>query len=414
MTCPTVQSDIRRRYFRKARTSCAIWSAAVSSAKWPASRTWTSAFGTDLSWGGFSSLVTNADQGVAVALDYNPANYCSYVTFDNWYNVVRSGCVPEQDFNRLLLISGGAVVSDSSVNVTNPEGVFTPILQAEDGTYFGTGVSAQYSMDAFDLSGNVKWSVPAFTPVMAAADGGVIARSGNQYVTFDQNGVANGMMAQSPTYSWLGNAYQLGSADPEAAFPPHYAASFWAMPGGSNSPAGTAVHQTPLPPLPSCGDPTLKNPPACPGPAEVASSGFAALKKLVSVDCPLCRQVVFAKLPGGSVDGGLTVQNDFKIWLAKTPGLYNGQYRINPSGGCAARNFSASTVSAYKLPISGHLHLQQQSQTISRLPKMGQRLTSQSTLLVMVMSRFTIRPTGGNHHAMRHCQVRRRGPGRNQ
>ena len=86
-----------------------------------------------------------------------------------------------------------------SLNLANPYDIFTPVLQTEDGTYFGTEAANRYSpplsMNAVDTSGNVKWSVPAFSPVMATADGGLIAKSnGGQYVTFDQNGVANGMV----------------------------------------------------------------------------------------------------------------------------------------------------------------------------------------------------------------------------
>jgi IPT/TIG domain len=192
------------------------------------------------------SLVTNADQGVALALDYFLPAYCSSDVFDaNSDN--KTGCVPEQDFNRLLLISSiGAVVSDSNVNVASNSSGFTPILQAEDGTYFGTGVTASNSMDAFDLSGNVKWSVPGFTPVMATADGGVIAKSTSgpvQYVTFDQNGVANGMLAGMPTQSWIQNTYQKGSIDLAAIAPIAYASSFLAMLGGNQTGNGTAIQQ---------------------------------------------------------------------------------------------------------------------------------------------------------------------------
>jgi hypothetical protein len=64
----------------------------------------------------------------------------------------------------------------------------------------------------------VKWTVPGFTPVMATADGGVIGESStDQYVTFNQNGVATGMVADMPILSWKG-AYQPGSV--AAVVPP--------------------------------------------------------------------------------------------------------------------------------------------------------------------------------------------------
>ena len=113
--------------------------------------------------------VANADSGGTVVLNYSLHGYCSqfYLPYGSGPS---SGCVPEEKDHRLVAISGGSIASDSSIDMADPQRNFAPILQAEDGMYFGTGVTAQNSMDAFDLSGNVKWSVPAFTPVMAAAD----------------------------------------------------------------------------------------------------------------------------------------------------------------------------------------------------------------------------------------------------
>ena len=147
-----------------------------------------------------------------------------------------------------MLITGGAVVLDSNLNVTSTGGVFTPILQAEDGTYFGTGVTAANSMDAFDLSGNVKWSVPGYTPVIATADGGVIAQSSSgQYETFDQNGAANGMLAAMPTYSWTDMWYSTGSTSVSGlSFPPvDFATSFQTTGDGNPSSNGTSDSPTP-------------------------------------------------------------------------------------------------------------------------------------------------------------------------
>jgi predicted secreted protein len=191
-----------------------------------------------------SSLVTNAGIGVTLALNYSLQAYCSY-TDSGPTTTVSSGCMPAQNFHRLIVISGGSVVSANDVNVTNPAGTFTPILQAADGTYFGTGVTAQNSMDAFDLSGNVKWSVPGFTPVMATADGGVIAQSSSgQYVQFDQNGVASGMLTSFPTLSWKG-AYQDGPIDSVPPPAANIAPSFLAVLGGNLTGNGTSeVHPT--------------------------------------------------------------------------------------------------------------------------------------------------------------------------
>ncbi len=145
-----------------------------------------------------SSVVTNADSGVTVALNYYLLGYCAYSAPPN----IRSGCVPEQDFQRLVAVSGGSIVSDLNVTPPNGTSVLTPVLQAQDGSYFGTQMwnsgNNYYSfMEAFDVSGNLKWSVPNFTPVIATADGGGIAQLDNQYVTFDNNYSEKGMKVTS-------------------------------------------------------------------------------------------------------------------------------------------------------------------------------------------------------------------------
>ncbi len=159
---------------------------------------------------------------------------------------MTSGCVPEEYEHRLLTISGGSVVSDSFVNMGDPEyGSINPILQAQDGTYLGKGISSPDSMDAFDQYGNVKWSVPGFTPMMATADGGLIAQSlySGQYLAFDQNGAATGMHADLPTYSWTGERYATsGTIISALVLPPvDFADTFAAFAGGNPSGTGTAV-----------------------------------------------------------------------------------------------------------------------------------------------------------------------------
>jgi hypothetical protein len=67
---------------------------------------------------------------------------------------------------------------------------------------------------AFDASGNVRWSVPGYTPQIATADGGFIAEDPNTgaAVIFDRNGSVGAQIAGLPTYSWKG-AYQVGSVE---------------------------------------------------------------------------------------------------------------------------------------------------------------------------------------------------------
>ncbi|HEV2352363.1 MAG TPA: hypothetical protein VG028_21215, partial [Terriglobia bacterium] len=200
--------------------------------------------------------------------------------------------------------------------------VITPILQAEDGSYFGTEtwnvVNSYYSsMQAFDLSGNVKWSVPGFTPVIATSDGGVIAKSTTgEYETFDQNGVANGMMASLPTYSWVANAYQDGPLNQVAAPTINFAPSFLAMLGGNDSLNGSSVQQTWFPRLPSCNDKNLNPPIACPGPDDAIHSAFTALKSFV-ISCQSCNSLVFQLL-------GTANQKEFYEFLSLPGGIYDG------------------------------------------------------------------------------------------
>jgi hypothetical protein len=53
---------------------------------------------------GSSGLVTNADSGVAVVLNYDLNAYCSYIDYPN---EPSSGCVPTEHFHRLVAISSG-------------------------------------------------------------------------------------------------------------------------------------------------------------------------------------------------------------------------------------------------------------------------------------------------------------------
>jgi hypothetical protein len=140
-------------------------------------------------------------------------------------------------------------------------------------------------MVAFDASGNVRWIVPGYGPKIATADGGVIAQAwvpdtyyqfAGPAVTFDQSGNATGQM-NLPTYSWLGNAYQVGSVDQVvAAMAPYFALSFWAFEGGNASGNGTAVSNPQYPPLPTC-----TSSPGCIGPKEGIYNALDNLKSLL-------------------------------------------------------------------------------------------------------------------------------------
>jgi hypothetical protein len=276
---------------------------------------------------GVSAIITNADSGVELTWSGSAPAYCA-TTLSSNTGEQTSGCVAAVNQSGLMTVS-----SNGTVSRTTTPGSYNlrQALQGADGTYYGPTDTAP--LTAFDASGNIKWSVPGYYPAMMTADGGLVAQSadGLTTATFDANGNATGQIGNLPQVtSWLENGYNLGSIEEIYSLVPKLAATFAALLQGNASANGTPIQQQPYPPLTSCNNPTLKNPPACPGPAEVANSGLAALKKLLSVDCSLCRQWVFAKLPGGSVDGGVTVQSQFSTWLKKTPGLYDGTISTLP------------------------------------------------------------------------------------
>ena len=112
-----------------------------------------------------------------------------------------------------------------------------PMLQAQDGSFIGnakgTVPDPNFYMVAFDIAGGARWSVPNYHPLMATADGGVIATSDWVSATiFDRSGNATGQMASLPTQSWAMNEYQLGSVDQVLAMSLLFAPS-WAAIAGS-------------------------------------------------------------------------------------------------------------------------------------------------------------------------------------
>ena len=103
-----------------------------------------------------------------------------------------------------------------------------PVLQPQDGSFVGTvqvwydaDMNPQTDMVAFDQTGSVRWMVPGnYQPQIATADGGVIATDPSGVaITFDQYGSATGVLAGSPTQSWTGSTYQLGSIKDVASAP---------------------------------------------------------------------------------------------------------------------------------------------------------------------------------------------------
>jgi len=142
--------------------------------------------------------------------------------------------------NYVAITNGTSVVSQ----VTNSSMV-VPVLQAQDGSYYGTNPPELPQAPSnviyhLDQSGNLKWSVPNDNPQIATADGGVIGASGASY---DSSGNVTAQNASLPTQSWTGNTYQVGSIDQVASAPLNTAASFWALSGANPSGSSTAAIQ---------------------------------------------------------------------------------------------------------------------------------------------------------------------------
>jgi uncharacterized protein affecting Mg2+/Co2+ transport len=171
---------------------------------------------------GYTGMITNADTGIALL----------------WrlYDITDAG-------PRMTITNGTGA---STVPAPEIAGQTTwaydvyPVLQAQDGSFVGSG---RATMVAFDATGGVRWSVPNYYPLMATADGGVIATSLDSvsFAIFDQNGNATGQMANIPTQSWQGSVYQVGSVDRIARPPIPLALSLWANSGGNPSGNNTAA-----------------------------------------------------------------------------------------------------------------------------------------------------------------------------
>ncbi len=175
----------------------------------------------------------------------------------------------------MAITTGTSVSLMSAPTIAGQNGAIIPVLQAQDGSFVGTAQVGDPEnptpyMVAFDQSGGVRWSVPNEQPQIATDDGGVIGQSG---ITYDQNGNATGQTTGSTVYSWLGNAYQVGSVD-QVVGNWYRAARTWT----SVTWAKLTARKAPYTELQSCTDPTLRPPMTCPGPKEAIFTAWYWLK----------------------------------------------------------------------------------------------------------------------------------------
>ena len=182
-----------------------------------------------------SSPITNADTGSAFGWQADASAFCASET-----NHVCSDNVPAASSFAFAVTADG-----SQASVVNTSTFLNPVLQAQDGTFYGTD-STYSNMIHFNLSGNTLWSVPNEYPYIATADGGVTGYSG---INYDSQGRATGQTS-TPIQSWTGNGYQYGSVVQVVTVPPSYATSYAAMSGGNPSAAaGLAPASTYIPSL---------------------------------------------------------------------------------------------------------------------------------------------------------------------
>jgi hypothetical protein len=185
------------------------------------------------------AIITNADTGVLVAWhEWTGADWALTMA-----NLTGSG----------VSVTNGPQVPHSSVNP-----FVTLQLQAQDGSFIGetaddTGTPYVFS---FDAGGTLRWVVPNVWASMATADGGFIFgdTGSDQFFTIDQNGNVTGQVATLPTYSWMGNAYHIGSVEQVIVRAILIAGSWWATQGGNQSSNGAAINQQWFPELKSCRD----------------------------------------------------------------------------------------------------------------------------------------------------------------
>jgi hypothetical protein len=200
-----------------------------------------------------SDLITNADQGVLLS-------WQARTSIDSCHPWDDPSCYAyTSDFN-LTPITNGQLGNKATVSIPGQSYPIQPVLQASDGTYYGTvgiyqnpgpfavnygGVSDTF-MIAFDLSGNSKWMKKGYTPQMIKGDGSVVAKSldDSTFATFNQDGSASGQVASLATQSWMSNSYQIGSVESVTLVTEEPDVSFGAYIGGN--PGGNQVADRPL------------------------------------------------------------------------------------------------------------------------------------------------------------------------
>jgi hypothetical protein len=198
-----------------------------------------------------AGLITNADQGVLLSWGTASDAYCAYGDPSG-----QSGCVAKATQLAVTPVTNGSVGQDGIIAISNQSNPVWPLLQASDGTYFGTaygpsdpstGEPGANLIVAFDQAGHLKYSLPGddYWPDHVDATDNLVAWSDSReaLLTFDSSGNAIGQSANGLIQSWTGSGYQYGSVESLAQTPFELSGSFGALVGGNHSGSGTAIQQ---------------------------------------------------------------------------------------------------------------------------------------------------------------------------
>jgi hypothetical protein len=118
------------------------------------------------------------------------------------------------------------------------------VLQLEGGSFAGTvAKDSDSALVAFDVAGQIKWTVPGAVPVMSTLGGGLVARGPSGLPSLDATGSAETQLSSVPTYSWFKRSYTqaFGSVAQMVSANTPYGFGWASTQGGNLSQNGSAI-----------------------------------------------------------------------------------------------------------------------------------------------------------------------------
>ena len=289
-----------------------------------------------MSWSLDSDPITNADQGVVLTWTDVSATPYSYTKDCPGFGAPCTETSVAGSLTyapKITTITAGQVSTTVPLSFSGDQRASTyPILQTENGDYFGVQSSDVHKLIKFNAAGETRWTkaVPnGVEPLYALANGGVTYREGvyagvsPQIVTLDAAGnevsrVADTGMKQS----WTGLSYRPGSAEQIVSTALDLVDSFAASAGGNPSDTDTDVNSKWFPQLEHC-----TTSPGCIGPYEAFYNALDDLgRRLANPAIKLKAQTeVFDKL-GTREDGSkvYTVEAFISYLKDNRPQLFDG------------------------------------------------------------------------------------------